>query len=152
MIPTFWFTKNFIIKLTLGVFLRYSYNLGDFHPDILIKNSVYKKRNLFDRIFTDGFKYIFQNTPEHVLVFWHISSIYRYTKTVWNIRGRIQEIFPEIKVSNKFSNLHGHHQQFHLDKSRSDSIETIQYFLFAERYVPLWDLFLPCVLPSDQQG
>ena len=30
------FTKTFIIKLTLGLFLRY-YNLGDFHPDILIE-------------------------------------------------------------------------------------------------------------------
>ena len=34
---TFWFTnKFFLIKLTLGIFLRYSYNLGKFHPDILI--------------------------------------------------------------------------------------------------------------------
>ena len=32
----FWFTKKFIVKLTLGLFLKYSYNLGDFHPDILI--------------------------------------------------------------------------------------------------------------------
>ena len=40
----FWFTKNFIIKLNLGLFLRYSYNLCNFHPDIpieaiLIKNA-----------------------------------------------------------------------------------------------------------------
>ena len=33
----FWFTKNSIIKFTLGLFLRYSYNLGDFNPDILIE-------------------------------------------------------------------------------------------------------------------
>ena len=39
----FWFTKNFIIKLTLGLFLRYSYNLGDFQPDILIEAILIKK-------------------------------------------------------------------------------------------------------------
>ena len=39
----FWFTKNFIIKLTLKLFLRYSYNLGDFHPGILIEAILIKK-------------------------------------------------------------------------------------------------------------
>ena len=39
----FWFTKNFIIKLTLGLFLRYSYILGDFPPDILIEAILIKK-------------------------------------------------------------------------------------------------------------
>ena len=38
-----WFNKNFIIKLTLGLFLRYSYNLGDFHPDFLIEAILIKK-------------------------------------------------------------------------------------------------------------
>ena len=33
----FWFTKNVIIKITLGLFLRYSNNLGNFHPDIFIE-------------------------------------------------------------------------------------------------------------------
>ena len=40
----FLFTKNFIIKLTLGLSLRYSYHLGDFHPDILIEAILIKKR------------------------------------------------------------------------------------------------------------
>ena len=39
-----WFTKNFIIKLTLGLFLRYSYILGDFHPDILTEAVLIKER------------------------------------------------------------------------------------------------------------
>ena len=39
----FLFTKNFIIKLTLGLFSRYSYILGDFHPDILIEAILIKK-------------------------------------------------------------------------------------------------------------
>ena len=39
----FWFTKNFIIKLTLGLFVEYSYILGDFHPDILIEAILLKK-------------------------------------------------------------------------------------------------------------
>ena len=39
----FWFTKNIFIKLTLGLFLRYPYNLGDFHPDILIEAILIKK-------------------------------------------------------------------------------------------------------------
>ena len=38
-----WFTKNFFNKLTLGLFLRYSYNLGNFHPDILIEAILIKK-------------------------------------------------------------------------------------------------------------
>ena len=39
----FWFTKIFIVKLTLGLFLGYSYNLGDFQPDILIEAILIKK-------------------------------------------------------------------------------------------------------------
>ena len=34
----FWCTKNFIMKHSLRLLIvRYSYNLGDFHPDILIE-------------------------------------------------------------------------------------------------------------------
>ena len=40
----FLFTKNFIIKLTPGLFLRYFYILGDFQPDILIEAILIKKR------------------------------------------------------------------------------------------------------------
>ena len=38
----FWFT-NFSIKLTLVLFLRYSYNLGDIHLDIFIEAILIKK-------------------------------------------------------------------------------------------------------------
>ena len=48
-----WFTKNFIIKLTLGLFLRYSYILGNFHPDILIEDILIKKRVL-DNLFSSN--------------------------------------------------------------------------------------------------
>ena len=41
---TFLFIKIFIIKLTLGLFLRYSYILGDFYPDILIEAILIKKQ------------------------------------------------------------------------------------------------------------
>ena len=49
----FLFTKIFIVKLTLGLFLRYSYNLCDFYHDILTDAIPYKKtcnvlENLFD--------------------------------------------------------------------------------------------------------
>ena len=39
-------TKNFIIKLTLGLFLRYFSILGDFHPDILIEAILIKKKRV----------------------------------------------------------------------------------------------------------
>ena len=47
----FWFTKNFIITLTLGQFLRYSYILVDFHPDILMEDilkGLHTTRNILD--------------------------------------------------------------------------------------------------------
>ena len=44
MISVIFFTKNFLIKLTLRLFLRYSYILGNFHPDILIEAILIKKR------------------------------------------------------------------------------------------------------------
>ena len=57
----FWFTKSFIIKLTLGLFLIYSYNLGDF-TDIHIEAIHIKKRVCFGpniQIQQDGHKELF---------------------------------------------------------------------------------------------
>ena len=50
----FWFTKNFIIKLTLGLFLRYPYILGDFHPDILIEAILIKKACMKGFLYSPG--------------------------------------------------------------------------------------------------
>ena len=43
----FWFTKHIPMKFTLGIFLRYSYKLGNFHPDILIEAILIKKACIF---------------------------------------------------------------------------------------------------------
>ena len=54
----FWFTKNFIIKLTLGLFLRYSYILGDFQPYILI-DAILLKKSVYCKTFCIIFYIIF---------------------------------------------------------------------------------------------
>ena len=44
---TFGLLRISLSKLTLGLFLRYSYNLGDLHPNILIEAILIKKSVYF---------------------------------------------------------------------------------------------------------
>ena len=43
----FWFTKNFYYQThPMGLFLRYSYTLDDFHPNIRIEAVLIKKKHV----------------------------------------------------------------------------------------------------------